>query len=67
MTDVIELLINGSKLYMNFEEYKTHQRFMDYKELLLELVGMYSDEETISKANKYIFDNFERYREFIPQ
>lgn len=63
----MESLINGSKLYMNFEECKTYQRYIDYKELLLELVGINSDEETISKANKYKFDKVKQYREFIPQ
>lgn len=62
---MIQFELNGTPLYFDDEASKRHVLFIEYREKLLDLVGIGASDALIKSANKYLYDNYAQYRDFI--
>lgn len=59
-------IVNGQPCYFDYETWNKERRYLEYRELLLHMVGLRGiiDTKVIDGANEYIFANYPDYCEF---
>ncbi len=68
----MDIIINGERCWIDYDKIKQEVLFFEYRELLWEMVigdiviGCKS-KEVVDAANKHIYENYEKYRQFINQ
>lgn len=58
-------LSTGEVFLFDYEEAKLNELFLEYKELVLNMCTLWSTTEDFKEIDKYIYDNYEKYRQFI--
>lgn len=58
--------VNGQQCYFDYEAWNKNRKYLEYRELLLNMVGLRGiiDPKVIEDANEHIFANYPQYTEF---
>lgn len=61
----MNLEINGEKVWFDYESWKKEQLSLEYRELLMSMVGISATKNMVNAANKYIADHYPKYESFV--